>query len=1224
MTNLTSKSNYRCFFCNYETKEPCSVESSCLCGKTFNYVLENRPSQIGQYKIEQEISRGFYGATFIALKGRRNQKRVLKVIPKKFYAGREEKFDQEIDQHFRAAENSDFIAKIFEDPFEAEVVFGHTSVDCFCIEMEYVGGFVLEEIYKRRVELTPEHAVQLTCDLICILQEFQQKGLQHNDLHASNIVIKELPQTSQRADAVSKGIKAVAIDLGSADSQRREGKDFLSDIQWVAAHMREFAQILLQDNPEDSDLRARLGFYLRNLSLQLETKQSNQSDQNFQDFINQVRETYSNSLQKYHSAWKAPLQLSSLSQHRNAQTLESWHVPHLMVDPDKKWLSELNSGGPVIVTGMRGCGKTMLLRSLEVHARIIASKDKQKSSAEKRQFIDDDGFIGLYASARHLGFNNINSKNQKGERHLGVATFFARLFLVYASRVCDALNHLEEECPNSVKPEAAFSLAAVVFGQIGKAHTINRGSSLDELQTSLLLDAELWASDQFAPSLKSDPWQAFVLLAKTIQSVVEGGEELQIAYLLDDVSTRYLEAEEIEQVVSTLLVQDPVCSFKITSETQTFFLSLKSPARINFASAERDYLAFDLGSKVLEQLKNPKTGSRFLENILQRRMAAHGGELSSLMPKSILGDVSLSEIAKSIAATSNFSGNRSSTYHGFSALRGVCIGDLGTTIALYEKIIGHARIGHLPVPPKDQNKEFQTFCSNQLFQLNSRDQRLKGASFSLKRLALDFAEASHAELIESVANPNDRLRQITSMNVTLDDGAREQTEKLLELVDAGVFALHPRISPLRSKNRAADPVLQFQLSYRKILGISKFIGLSDRDRFELSGEQLLDWLASEDGIRNLRARTRAFTRSEEKVAKDFEVEELAEISLRPEISEEPELPFLAPPESELPKTANKKISAPTVQSISLSKIPRMEAIFVSLGFEDRCLPSAERIVRQTRPERIFAIEYDIPGFEAETKALADRIGAKFEKLQVEDVLGGNFGTKFDSALVDCSGLTKPVIFQLVKHIFQSNTPLWTAISEPKEYNPTEEDLANVMGDGGEFWGDAGVDALSKILSGDHLPYDILSVDGLVSDPSRSKKLCAFSSAKHGRLLHLVEETNYDEIDVFHPKGTSNRHKVGEKTASIATRGGELGRSFPYRSDDPTELMKRLFDNHAESYFHRRSNYELALTGGKLEAIVCGVMASALPINRVVYVKPDRFDAENFSKGIGRTKVYKIS
>jgi len=1198
------------------------ITEKCGCGKPFDYVLQNPPEEVGEYKIERSLSRGFYGAAYVVSKGKRGLKRALKLVPKSFYEGREEKILQEIDNHFAAAENAEFVVNILEEPIEKNVVFGSKSIECYCIEMEFIDGFVLSQIYERKVKLTPEMAVQISSDLLNLLRELHQRGLNHNDLHAGNIIVAQLQPNAHRAGAIDKEVKAVAIDLGSADSQRREGQKYLSDVQWVSKHMLALATILATDNPSKSDLRARLAFSMRHLALELSAPQIHQSDQQYQDLVDRIRESYSNARKKYHRAWTSPLQLSSLSQHRNAQTLESWHVPKLMVDPGHKWLAELNSGGPVIVTGMRGCGKTMLLRSLELHARIVATKENYPHIAERKSALFGDQYIGIYASARHLG-GIASDIRDEGNNSNHVAQFFTRLFMVYSSRICDALSHLEEEFPGAVDPEAAYQLAGAIFGHVGRDNPIKKAHTLDELQTQLLLDAEIWSTDESAPILTTQPWQAFVLLAKTMQSVIFAEQNPQIAFLLDDVSTRYLNHEEIELVVSTLLVQDPSCSFKITSETQTFFLSIKSPAQINLASGERDYLPFDLGSKVLEQLKNPKSGEKFLESILSRRMAALGGDMAKISPKQVLGDTPLVNIAKKICDISNYSAPSDGIYFGFSALRGVCIGDLGTIIALYQEIVDQAQPDDLPVSALNQHKVYQTFCSNQLFQLNSRDQKLK-SNFSLKKIALDFAEASRDELLLSHENDRDRLRQITSMNVTLDDGNTEQTKKLLELVDAGIFALHPRKVSARTKNKNSDPILQFQLSFRKILGISKLIGLSDRDRFELSGSQLLEWLTSENGATNLRAHTRRFGNLEEVQAKSNDQVETSLASKTEHVPREPELPFPRPEPKSSVKPLPQLPEYPCIETLEVDQLTSVENLVISLGFEDRCFASAELLALQTRPSRIIAVEYDVAGELSATKELADRIGAVFQVVSIGDLMQGLLEKLSGKTIVDASGLTKPAIFRLAKDAFAVHGTVLAAVSEPHEYKPTETDLANAIGDGVQFWGDAGVEKLSDILSGDELPYSVVVVEELQSDPSRNRKLCAFSSAKHGRLLHLIEEISYDEIDVFVPDGDSYRNKVALKAASIATRSGELGSIINFTQGDPNSLMQNLLDKHFMAYHSQRSNFDLALTGGKLDTLICGAAAAVIPVNKVLYVRPHKFDAENFSAGIGETKVYRIS
>jgi serine/threonine protein kinase len=1214
---LTSKRNYGCFFCGQPSSAPVVISDPCKCGQPYDRVILRPPAVIGDYQIERSLSRGFYGATYVVKKGSLGLKWVLKIIPTTFYSNRNITIEEEVRNHVAAADGAEFIVAITDNNSQHDVDFGGHIIACHCIEMEYIEGFVLSELCNGTRSLSAESAVQISCDLISVLGELQQRELNHNDLHDGNIVIKELKPSAFRAAAIDKKIKAMAIDLGSVDSQRREGADYLSDVQWIAKHLLTFSDILAMNNPQKSDLRARVAFALRQRALELTAPQANQTTPPLEDIVESIRNAYQNAKKKYDRGWSRALSLSSFSTHRNAQTLESWHVPKLMVDPSEQWLSELHTGGPVVVTGMRGCGKTMLLRSLELHARISKATDSSASGGMREQLIGD-GYIGVFASARHVEQKLLETDDDLSDPQV-VSSFFVRLFIVYAMKICDALTHLEEVCPGSVADGAAEKIAAVVFGQVDKANPLQRGSSLDDLHQHLIIDAELWSTASLATRLVAEPWSAFVLLAKTVQGSLQNFGSPQILFLLDDVSTRYLKPTQIELVVSTLLVQDPVCAFKITSETQTFFLSIKSPAQINLASDERDYESFDLGSKVLDKLKDLRKGSDFLMQILSRRMGVIGGDLAKHSPKEIMGDVPLVEIARDICSVSKGNAKEKPVYHGFSSLRGVCIGDLGSMIALYEEIYEQAVFGQLPVSVAKQHEVFQRFCSNQLFQLNNRDEKQK-TEISFKKIALDFAQASHDELIDSYRNENDRLRQICSLNVTLEEGNKEQVHKLLELVDAGVFALHPQKISTRAKNLHADPVLQFKLSFRKILGISKLMGLSDRDRFELNGEELLRWLSGQSGKEILSARTRRYDGIEDAKATALE-EHTSE--------EEPAPTDIAPKQLDLKLAAKPTfasdvvVNTPVVAKISPEAIKDLDTLVVSLGFEDRCMASARLLALAARPKRIVAIEYDIPGYMAETQALADEVGAILEVYKRDEVLSATAPKMSGSALFDVSGLTKPVIYKLVKEHFQSTRHTYAAISEPEEYHPTEADLAQAIGDGKDFWGESGVTRLAGILSGDELPYSLSVVDELRSDPSRNTELCAFSSAKHARLIHLIEETTYDDIVVMLQSGDTSRHAVARKAASIATGGGELGAINEYREDDATEILNLIFANHFKSYVQRSSNFEIALTGGKLETIACAIAGACLPINKVLYVKPAAFDPSNFSKGIGATNLYEI-
>src|SRR5206468_824223 len=88
-------------------------------------------------------------------------------------------------------------------------------------------------------------------------------------------------------------------------------------------------------------------------------------------------------------------------------------------------------------------------------------------------------------------------------------------------------------------------------------------------------------------------------LAAEFRGCSEVLNDCSVYFLLDDVSTRYLELDKIETLLSALLFQSPVCAFKFTSEWQTIELGLRSPGRIHPIRIDRDVDVFDLGADVL-------------------------------------------------------------------------------------------------------------------------------------------------------------------------------------------------------------------------------------------------------------------------------------------------------------------------------------------------------------------------------------------------------------------------------------------------------------------------------------------------------------------------------------------------------------------------------------------------------------------------------------------------
>ena len=361
-----------------------------------------------------------------------------------------------------------------------------------------------------------------------------------------------------------------------------------------------------------------------------------------------------------------------------------------------------------------------------------------------------------------------------------------------------------------------------------------------------------------------------------------------------------------------------------------------------------------------------------------------------------MGDTPLAQIAENIVNTARTSRKNKEIYHGITALARVCVGDIGDVISLYENILKKADRAEWPIASAIQSECFQEFCSRRLYDLNRR----KGI---LKDTALSFGEASHELLLKSARDfvegrtERKRLRQYMSIYVRITSGDTAfQYERLRDLIDSGVFVFAGGAGSPRSKMRDSDPIQQFKLTYRKIYGLSNLIGLAESDRFELSGDELEEWLRSPKAgkdilLRNLGSNgdasdpdsdpadesasssvTGASIQTAFVTAQRELFGELADVRVTDGSPEAEQESIVAA------WLADKR---PVVRRISLEELQRLKVdqAVLGLGFEERTLESARRLIQATSPKSAWLVSYREPGKAEEMLSCSDPVEHRFRR-----------------------------------------------------------------------------------------------------------------------------------------------------------------------------------------------------------------------------------------------------
>jgi hypothetical protein len=1208
-----------CFTCPSHDYEVKTLDDQCpTCQKPYGFPKYSAPAEIRDYKELEFLGRGFYASTYRATYGNLGDRVVLKVAPVAVYSFFGKDFAEECRLHKKIAEGSEHLVGI-RDMFEADVQFGSETIKCHVAVLNYVEGSSLARFVAGEEQASPEAIAQVSIDLFRLLHELKQAEAYHNDLHDENIIIERLGLAARRPEAIDDSVRAVAIDLGSMARHDSRDDHHIGDIEAVTRHLYAMAARLV-DDPASGDTEYRLAAVLDDIWHSLSPDAVMQRAPDYEDMIRRIREVFD----YVASPWRRPQSLHRFDDAYNAQTLAPGFIPRLLVDPDDQWLDSVSVRGPQVVTGMRGCGKTMLLRALQFHARVEFHLDESHPMPAS---LADDGYVGLYASCNRL-LDALGS--EKAELHEP----YARLFVAYAREAIHAQDHLRTIATSAVPGDAHRGIAEICSAHLGDAEHLRDISTPLELERSLQRVVMSLDRGEDRYRLLVNPAVAFQDLADRIVASTPVWAESQVLFLLDDVSTRHLQKEPIADLLSTLLFANPVCAFKMTTEVQTLELVLRSPGQVERARAGRDYSVFDLGAAVNAKLRDHRSsvkGKEFIVRILERRARQYSRH-PEMSPKDILGDATLKSIAEDIASNKTSSREDKSVYHGLSALTALCVGDIGDVISIYELILRKSLARHEhPASRKTQSECMQEYCARRLYNVSRRDNRLKD-------FALSFAGAAHDLLVrsyrEEVSKGTGRLRQYTALYAKLStDETSTQYEQIRELVDAGVFVLEGGTDTPRMKANGRDPVQQFVLTYRKLFGLSSYIGLAERDRFELSGADLAGWLDNPSSGKEILLRHLGGPLDESAYEEVDGPEETAQDESEPSASaaSEVQLGFdieatRGADDAEEPEVAVVPLPwrEPCVRKMTDTELAAEspDVLVLGLGFEERTLISAQRLLEIVVPASVVLVRYPETGHASAIEGLVRERCQDVKVVDYGSIAEGSSIAPLEGLwLVDVTGLAKGALFHAVFGSLDHHGRTLVAHTKAERYYPLDDDITSVLKVDQTIDTYTLLAELERIWPGEEGPYRFVKLLPDRSDGTRQRVLSAAATAKAERLLTLLDEREYDAVHLVVPDSESPRSELARLAAQVADPDGT---AEPVDSDDLKGQMDSIARQFQRWHMIEGLEFEMGLTGSKMHGVACAAASAAFPVAQAWYVAPASFDPARFTEGVGETVFYEVA
>lgn len=1217
---------YICFF-HPRVKGTAPGQLCLACSRPFDFPSMNPPSTIAGFDVEHELGRGFYAVAYRVRHPRTGISFVMKVTPKAVYElpapndktvggyGNRRDFESECRLH-ASLEDIPEIARI-ANWGEDCVDLGGTPLDVYWTQMELVRGDTIEHYFTQGSVLTPRAIAQVAEDLLTLSEKLQSQSIFHNDLHGGNAVIVNLPPEKHRRRAIDPGVAVRVFDLGSAakDDKADLNSSRLGDLEQISLQIHRLLDRFDQSASSSAIIASdvRLSAQLRRVAqahaqIDWESRRVTATD-----MLWEVRRAYEMAV---HPEQFRPIEFQSIQDHYNAQTLPSAFARTLIYDPDGQWTKAMTSAGPQLVVGMRGCGKTMLLRSLEWSAHAVVAPEEDRAQAVAR--IADQSYLGLFVSCAHL----LRAPRERvGEGAL------QRLYLAYAREAIRAVQTCDVHSLGNPRPEAIDRFCELISATVPTFQPGEQAAALPRIELELSKAIQRDVPDDVRRAFV--PLEAFTELAKGIRSMVDVWAAKTVLFLLDDVSKRFVNEDDLIDLLTQFCLKSETFGFKISTETQTQVLHSPSGER---ALEGRDYQVFHLGEHVLDALKGT-AGGRFLEQILDRRQQIVSGS-AAVPARKRLGNRSLRSIAESIKDSAGQSPHADKyPYYGLSALAAVCVGDIGDVLQIFHKMT----FGTQPGSVISQRRQHEVLVAESRLRLLSLVKLDVDNAWYFNHSAA-FANASHRELEQ-----RERLRQYSDIFVEVDSSDKAAFRSLMNLVDNGVYV----IIGFRQRSKAVDgaPIYQFALRFRKLFGLNFGIPLSNRDRFELIGTSVTEWL-DEPRSEGLTPLPQSGTYNGKSWLRDLiEDDENDEESIEPPVGDDQtQLTlfdedftglFTPSPATELPRTALK---------VSIDELPigpdtlswQAATVIAGVGFEDRAAGSIAALNSGgiSSVNRFLLVRYADEGHAGDVAAAVGALTAKVDIFDADSrsdpssaVHEAVSSLPQGPVILDVSALTKPLIYCFTKELLSKRGQVFIVHSAANTYDPLPEELQPVMEllQEGKFA--EGLKHLDAITPGEGTEFVPLSVGEPWLDASLRSILVAFVTLKYRRLDSLLESIATDKIvgvRTTHsstPKGIESRAVGLISDYLVASQNGELRSVSAMDAAATYDLLMEYYDQYVLDNAYR---IELALTGTKMQTVGAAAFASVARVANVLYSVPLNRDTSRFTHGTGQTRLFELS
>lgn len=701
------------------------------------------------------IARGFYGLTYKAVDNF-GKEFAIKLISKESYKKFNKDFQSEAEMYARLPESQSIANYIRAG--ESTISFQGSSVDFYYIVSEWVKGYPLKEFLSKD-KISSEDLITASRDLLTSLQELYDNNLWHNDLHDENILVSQISQTQMRA--LGREIPRVykIIDIGSMVFKNPSDVKHYSDMTNVGSHLSQISKVLKKKFSNLSKEEQLFIDLMDDVCTQLMDESPSRTYSTPIKALDCIEDNYNLSRLGVKTELR---KLTDPYGYINANDIpSSWLLKHMFSDKFK-YFQDIKSidQQTLLITGPRGCGKTMILKNM----RFITLYDSEDEKTDS--FLRELPYIGLFVSAR-VNFGNYLVSYRKQEWINDEKKVILYFNILITIEVIDVLYRLSFD--GFAKNSDIDIVIKMIAERFSIQHINLHTAKAKLIQISkMIIDGE----NVYITIYNSTPAYLNDLL-ETFRSAIPAIKDKEIIILIDDLSLPRVPREIQKSIIPAIFNTGASYKTRVTAHSDGL---ITQDWAGEVYQTNRDFREINLGLEYWELSNNYDFCRDCFDDILHKRYELAGRD-SFPGIETILGNGGKLNIGREIYQLYNQKKLRTLNYHGANVFIKLCSGDLSYLLDILGNMERLTYNNSFPISIKIQNKVIRNYARNELLSL----QDIKAEYVpSLYNIAYSFGTWSKSKLVKKNA---EHLR----IEVELENLPEEAIATARELLCYGIF-----------------------------------------------------------------------------------------------------------------------------------------------------------------------------------------------------------------------------------------------------------------------------------------------------------------------------------------------------------------------------------------------------------------------------------------------------